>query len=239
MSDVSVLNLPEIGEYDIKDAPARSAISNISIFGTTNSTGSTIAKDTYFYIEGALCKAKTDISNGATLTENTNYEKVSKGLGNAKQDVLTFDSAPTSGSSNPVTSGGIFDALVAKSGIIRKRIYAAAPDDLFTKNNQEYCDFAKLKSKISSNIDVSKPILVYSEIYATRPIFIIPYLEGFQVNSDYYSLIGGFITNVSSSNTPSAWNPSNERVGFNVSDSTISGTTSGVLNVYGVAKQRV
>lgn len=30
-----------------------------------------------------------------------------------KQDVLTFDHAPTSGSSNPVTSGGVFDAITA------------------------------------------------------------------------------------------------------------------------------
>ena len=32
----------------------------------------------------------------------------------AKQDVLTFDSAPTSGSENPVTSGGAYTALGAK-----------------------------------------------------------------------------------------------------------------------------
>lgn len=32
----------------------------------------------------------------------------------AKQDKLTFDSAPTIGSSNPVTSGGVFTALAAK-----------------------------------------------------------------------------------------------------------------------------
>ena len=32
----------------------------------------------------------------------------------AKQDVLTFDSAPTSGSENPVTSGGVYTALGAK-----------------------------------------------------------------------------------------------------------------------------
>lgn len=29
----------------------------------------------------------------------------------SKQDKLTFDSAPTSGSTNPVTSGGVYDAL--------------------------------------------------------------------------------------------------------------------------------
>nr|DAO43309.1 MAG TPA: hypothetical protein [Caudoviricetes sp.] len=30
---------------------------------------------------------------------------------NQKQDKLTFDSTPTSGSTNPVTSGGVYDAL--------------------------------------------------------------------------------------------------------------------------------
>lgn len=29
----------------------------------------------------------------------------------AKQDKLTFDSKPTSGSTNPVTSGGVYDAI--------------------------------------------------------------------------------------------------------------------------------
>lgn len=31
----------------------------------------------------------------------------------AKQDVLTFDSAPTEGSENPVTSGGVYAAIAA------------------------------------------------------------------------------------------------------------------------------
>ena len=29
----------------------------------------------------------------------------------AKQDKLTFDSKPTSGSTNPITSGGVYDAI--------------------------------------------------------------------------------------------------------------------------------
>lgn len=36
---------------------------------------------------------------------------------NAKQGTLTFDSTPTSGSSNPVTSGGIYTALNAKQDV--------------------------------------------------------------------------------------------------------------------------
>ena len=35
----------------------------------------------------------------------------------AKQDALTFDAAPTDGSTNPVTSGGVYDALVEKAPI--------------------------------------------------------------------------------------------------------------------------
>ena len=34
-----------------------------------------------------------------------------KALIAAKQDKLTFDSTPTSGSTNPVTSGGVYDAI--------------------------------------------------------------------------------------------------------------------------------
>ena len=38
-------------------------------------------------------------------------------LGSGKQDTLTFDESPTSGSSNPVTSGGIYTALAAKAAL--------------------------------------------------------------------------------------------------------------------------
>lgn len=52
-------------------------LTDISIIGTTNNTGSTITKGTYFYLNSSLVKAKTDIANGATLTANTNYESES------------------------------------------------------------------------------------------------------------------------------------------------------------------
>lgn len=35
----------------------------------------------------------------------------------AKQDVLTFDTAPTEDSTNPVTSGGVFDAISAVTAL--------------------------------------------------------------------------------------------------------------------------
>lgn len=54
-------------------------LSNIDITGSTNNTGSTIPSDRYFYLNGTLVRAKKDIANGATLTENTNYEVVTAG----------------------------------------------------------------------------------------------------------------------------------------------------------------
>lgn len=50
-------------------------ISSISITGSTNNTGSAITSGTWFYLNGELCRAKTDIATSATLTLNTNYEK--------------------------------------------------------------------------------------------------------------------------------------------------------------------
>jgi len=43
-----------------------------------------------------------------------------KSTWNAKQSALTFDSAPTDSSSNPVTSNGVYDALAAKADIAQK-----------------------------------------------------------------------------------------------------------------------
>ena len=57
----------------------KSDLASISITGTTNNTGSTIKAGTFFYLNGTLVRAKTDISNGATLTSGTNYEVVTAG----------------------------------------------------------------------------------------------------------------------------------------------------------------
>ena len=61
----------------------RSDIASISVTGSTNNTGSTISSGTFFYLNGSLVMAKTDIANGATFTENTNYETVTAGGLNA------------------------------------------------------------------------------------------------------------------------------------------------------------
>ena len=57
----------------------KSDITNISITGTTNNTGSNILAGTLFYLNGSLCKALVDVADGATFTLNTNYESADIG----------------------------------------------------------------------------------------------------------------------------------------------------------------
>lgn len=64
----------------------KSDLASISITGTTNNTGSTIALGTFFYLNGSLVRAITDIGTGASLTLNTNYERFSLGAFNRKGD---------------------------------------------------------------------------------------------------------------------------------------------------------
>jgi hypothetical protein len=73
----------------------KSDITNISITGTTNNTGSNIPAGTLFYLNSTLCKALTDIASGATFTEGTNY--VSVNLRHGKHVINhTFTLNPTS-----------------------------------------------------------------------------------------------------------------------------------------------
>ena len=57
----------------------KSDLASPSITGSTNNTGSTIKASTFFYLNGTLVRAMTDIANGATLTSGTNYETVTAG----------------------------------------------------------------------------------------------------------------------------------------------------------------
>lgn len=71
-----------------------------------------------------LATRSSNIANGNLLKwDNINHTIVDAGVAisaadkaawNAKQDALTFDNTPTSGSTNPVTSGGVYTALDGK-----------------------------------------------------------------------------------------------------------------------------
>ena len=72
-------------------APARTDLTSIIATGTTNATGATIAKGTFFYLNGALVQAKADIASAATFTSGTNYEAVTAG-GLNSLSAVSYDS---------------------------------------------------------------------------------------------------------------------------------------------------
>ena len=55
-----------------------------------------------------------------------------------KQDTLTFDDAPTSGSSNPVKSGGVYTGLAGKQNSLVVEALSAHPDWRSITAGQEY-----------------------------------------------------------------------------------------------------
>ena len=62
---------------------------------------------------GTAAKATADASGNNIVNTYATKTEVTNGLA-GKQNALTFDSAPTSGSSNPVTSGGVYSAINTK-----------------------------------------------------------------------------------------------------------------------------
>lgn len=56
------------------NSASRNDISTLQLTGNTNTSGNTIAAGVYFYLNGSLTKAKTNIVNGDTFVLNTNYE---------------------------------------------------------------------------------------------------------------------------------------------------------------------
>lgn len=90
----------------ISELTAASTLANSDVFPF--STASETQKASYQLIKQSII-GNGDISGlGASVTAAINA------LDSGKQDTLTFDSTPTSGSYNPVTSGGVSNALAAK-----------------------------------------------------------------------------------------------------------------------------
>lgn len=75
-SDTIVEQIP-----NVEGKANKTDLTSISESGATASQA--ISAGTYFYLDGTLARAITDIANGATFTLNTNYETVSKGGLNA------------------------------------------------------------------------------------------------------------------------------------------------------------
>ena len=82
---------------------------NINLTGTNN-TGSTITEGTFFYNNGSLVRAKTDIQNGSAITIGTNAETVTAGgLNDLKNSINQLAGSFKLISSGDIDSNRSFD----------------------------------------------------------------------------------------------------------------------------------
>lgn len=130
-NDAGYLTSATAGElYDAKGDAAK-VEAKLSNYATTEALNAVaeadVAMEKVTGLADAL-NAKAAASEVTTLTQTVEGLETSKadasavytkteteGLLNAKQDTLTFDSTPTAGSTNPVTSGGVQAALATKA----------------------------------------------------------------------------------------------------------------------------
>lgn len=82
-------------------------LASIEATGTTNATGSTIDKDTYFWLNGNFVQALTDIAVNATFTANSNYK--------VANDVLNEFEGGSSGSGSSEDIEAIVNVYGAKN----------------------------------------------------------------------------------------------------------------------------
>lgn len=117
----------DITNWNGKQNALSTAQMNAVNSGVTSSTVSQVATNTSD-ISGLQTSKQNAITSSAKLsadlvddTSTTNKFVTSSDISNwnAKQNALTFDSTPTSNSSNPVTSGGVYTALGKKGGVYR------------------------------------------------------------------------------------------------------------------------
>lgn len=141
------------------------SIATINITGSTNNTGSTIAKNTLFYLNGSLCRTTEYILNGSTFTLNTNFKVTNIG-GELYGESGTFTLTPTSGTytdgftsqtNNYVRVGGlclIYGTLVLAGNADISHSYVTCSGLPFSSNSIHEVGFARVANngKVSSGV---------------------------------------------------------------------------------------
>ena len=84
---------------------------------------------------GTAVKATADANGNNIANTYATQTALTNGLA-AKQNALTFDSAPTSGSSNPVTSGGVYSAINTVNSAVSAKQDKLTFDSTPTANSQ-------------------------------------------------------------------------------------------------------
>ena len=120
-TDVGLSNVDNTSDINKPISSATQTALNAKVTANGAITGATKTKITYDakgLVTGGSDITKTDVGLGnVDNTSDTNkpISTATQTALNAKQNLLTFDTVPTGGSSNPVTSNGVFDALAGKA----------------------------------------------------------------------------------------------------------------------------
>lgn len=118
----------------------KSDITNFSITGTTNNTGSTILAGTLFYFNGTLCKTLVDVANGATFTNGTNFQATIRK--NSKLQIKEFFSFTSSTEYKRV--GSITIPAFYSFGLTAQNSYnSVAPDGVFFSDLNELDSYSR------------------------------------------------------------------------------------------------
>lgn len=146
-------------------------LSTISATGSTNNTGSTIKAGTYFYLDGVLKRAKTDISNGASFTAS-NMESGDNAL---NYDANNLGTAVNITAYNSATNKYTFpsDGYVRLYGDTNgSTTYAVVGISLYGANEQVYTGYnvtslARAGGTVSQLVYVKKGMKCYCSLSGT------------------------------------------------------------------------
>ena len=99
-------------------------LAGLAFTGTANTSGNTIKQSTFFWLNNVLCVAKTDILNGATFTENTNYRKMISGaLNEYQKHIINTGRYSIAANANEWTYTGASVTIPAKCFFCNMRDY--------------------------------------------------------------------------------------------------------------------
>lgn len=120
--------------YANKSLATRQDLTSIQATGTTNTTGAAIPAGAYFYLNGVLHRAKTQIDVNATFTVNTNCEQATVG-----EDLLKLDNLiakiPGSGTRDAQLQVGTYNGVATMNFVSLPSRSSGKPD--------VYVDFAE------------------------------------------------------------------------------------------------
>lgn len=100
-----------IAASDVSAVPTTRKVNNKALSADITLSASDVGA---LATNGTAAKATADASGNNIVNTYATKTELTNGLA-GKQNALTFDSTPTSGSSNPVTSGGVYSAINEKA----------------------------------------------------------------------------------------------------------------------------